>query len=123
MTAAVAVRPAGGVAEDARDRCGSGAGFVLSYVQVVVLWELRGTEAGRSSADLAAATAGARSMPVARALTTLEARHLVRRALRAKTHGAWVWSLTPLGQQTVETMRVLDGMSAVVEIPLAGRAC
>ncbi|WP_040703629.1 MULTISPECIES: hypothetical protein [Nocardia] len=123
MTAAVLTRPAGGVSEDHHERRGSSAGFVLSGVQVAVLRELEGAEAGCRSADVAAATAGGRSMPVARALTTLQARHLVRGQHQSWADGAWVWSLTPLGQQTLRTMRVLDGMSAVVEIPPAGRAC
>ncbi|MGN2639014.1 hypothetical protein ACTD5D_23195 [Nocardia takedensis] len=119
MSAAVLVRPAGGGGEDLRDRCGSGAGFVLSYVQVVVLWELRGTDRERSSADLAAATAGLRSQPVARAVTTLQARHLVQG--QAGVRSGWVWSLTPLGHRAIHAMRVLDGAGAVVEVGPSGQ--
>jgi hypothetical protein len=92
---------------------------MLSPVQVLVLRALVGAAGGRTAGELAAVTAAARVMPVAPAVTTLEARRLVRGRLRCAGAGErteWAWSLTSLGQRITEAMRVVDGFGAIVEV-------
>ncbi|WP_063043818.1 hypothetical protein [Nocardia pseudovaccinii] len=94
-----------------------GPGFMLSLVQVLVVRVLVGAESGCTAGELAAATAAVRTMPVAPAVTTLEARGLVhghRRCTGARTE--WAWSLTALGQHTAEEMGVVEAFGAIVEV-------
>jgi hypothetical protein len=94
-------------------------GLILSPIQVLVLRVLDGAEDGQTAGALAAATAAARTMPVTPALMTLQARGLVRRHPRCASPGErtqQVWSLTPLGQHTRQTMQSVDGLGAIVEV-------
>ncbi|MBV7701676.1 hypothetical protein NOVA_02725 [Nocardia nova] len=94
------------------------AGFLLSGVQVLVLRALASSEDGLTAAELAAATSGARTMPVAPAVTALEARSLAcgHERFGAGQHTAWAWSLTALGRRAAEAIRVVEGCGAVVEM-------
>lgn len=105
------------VAESATSRGpdSPGAGFLLSVVQVLVLRTLVGAGEGLSAGELAAATAGARTVPVAPAVTTLQARGLVRGHRRYGDAGqSWAWSLTGPGQGAAQALRSVDGVGAVV---------
>jgi hypothetical protein len=91
---------------------------MLSGVQVLVLRVLASAEGGLTAGELAAATAGARTMPVAPAVTALEARSLAcgHERFGVGQHTAWAWSLTALGRRTAQAMRVVEGSGAVVEV-------
>ena len=95
------------------------AGFVLSAVQVLVLRALVGSKNGLTAGELAASTAAARTLPIAPAVTALEARSLAHgheRSSGARKRAEWAWSLTVLGRHTAEAMRVVDGFGLVVEV-------
>lgn len=94
------------------------AGFMLSGVQVLVLCALANAEGGLTAAELAAATAGARTRPIAPAVAALEARRLARGHQRfgAGQRAAWAWSLTALGRRTAEAMTATERCGAVIEV-------